>query len=238
MTRSSLTDRQWARVAGLCYLLVIILGGYAELFVRQALHVTGNPNETGQRIMDNAFVYKLGFVADLLNLVIGLPCVVIIYYLFRHVNRPLARLALIFVVIQTAIVSVNLLEQVKPLLILKGPISSSPLPFAVQATMAQVWIDAHELGYGIGLVFFGFYCIMVGYLLYHSGRLPKIFGVLYAIAGVAYLVNSFTMFLMPEFRNPVFSYVIPPAFIGELALTLWLIIKGVKEVPTGTSSMT
>ena len=237
MTRSSFTDRQWARVAGLCYLLVIILGGYAELFVRQALHVPGNPTESGQRIMDNAFVYKLGFLADLLNMLIGLPCVVIVYYLFRHVNRPLARLALIFVVIQTAVVSVSLLEQLKPLLILKGPISSSPLPFSVQATMAQVWIDAHELGYGIGLVFFGFYCIMVGYLLYHSGRLPKIFGVLYSISGVAYLVNSFTMFLMPDFHNPAFAYMILPAFIGEFAFTMWLLIKGVKEIPPGISSI-
>ena len=234
MTRSTFTDRQWARVAGLCYLLVIIFGGYAELFVRQALHVPGNPTETGQRIMDNAFVYKLGFLADMLNMVIGLPCVLIVYYLFRHVNRPLARLALIFVVIQTAVVSISLLEQLKPLLILKGAISSSPLPFSVQATMAEVWIDAHALGYGIGLVFFGFYCIMVGYLIYHSGRMPKVFGVLYVIAGVAYLVNSFTMFLMPEFRNPAFMYMILPAFIGEFSFTLWLIIKGVKEIPGGT----
>jgi hypothetical protein len=237
MTKPSFTDRQWARIAGLCYLLVIILGGYAEIFVRQNLHVAGNLNETGNRIMDNAFVYKLGFVADLLNQVIGLPCVVIVYYLFRHVSRPLARLALIFVVIQTAVVSVTLLEQLKPLLILKGPISSSPLPFSVQATFTDIWVNAHELGYGIGLVFFGCYCLIVGWLVYHSGRVPKVLGVLYGISGLAYLVNSFTMFLMPDFHNPVFAYIVLPAFIGELAFTLWLLIKGVKELPDGSSSM-
>ena len=237
MTRSPLTDSQWARIAGLCYLLVIIFGGYAEIFVRQALTVSGNPVATGQNIMANASLYRLGFVADLLNQVIGLPCVVIVYYLFRHVNRPLAMLALIFVVIQTAVVATTLLEQLKPLLILQGPISRSPLPFSVQATLSQVWIDAHELGYGIGLVFFGFYCIMVGYLMFHSGRLPRIFGVLYALAGPAYLVNSFTLFLTPGFHNPAFAYMVLPAFIGELSFTLWLIIKGVGALPDGSSSI-
>lgn len=237
MTRSSYTDRQWARIAGICYLLVIILGGYAEIFVRQNLHVSGNATATGNRIMENEFVYKLGFVADLLNLLIGLPCIVIVYHLFRHVNRPLARLALLFVAIQTAVNAVNLLEQLKPLLILKGPISDSPLPFAVQSTFALAWLDAQELGYGIGLVFFGCYCLIMGWLVYRSGRMPKWLGVLYSLAGVAYLLNSFGMFLSRDFANPLFPYVLLPALVGELSFTLWLLIKGVKELPDGSSSM-
>ena len=61
--------------------------------------------------------------------------------------------------------------------------------------------------------------------------------VLYAVAGFAYLLHSFTMFLSPGFRDPYSVYKFIPAIVGELAFTLWLLLKGVKELPTGSSSM-
>jgi len=88
-------------------------------------------------------------------------------------------------------------------------------------------LNIQSLGYGIGLVFFGFYCILIGYVIFKTTAIPKIIGAAYAIAGLCYLVNSFTMFLSKGFANPLFIYLAIPIFIGELSLCLWLLIKGI-----------
>jgi hypothetical protein len=73
----------------------------------------------------------------------------------------------------------------------------------------------------------GFYCILIVYVIYRTNAIPKIIGVLYAVAGICYLINSFTMFLSKGFANPLFTYLAVPIFIGELSLCLWLLIKGI-----------
>jgi Domain of unknown function (DUF4386) len=95
------------------------------------------------------------------------------------------------------------------------------------ATLSLLSLNIQAQGYAIGLVFFGFYCLIVGYVIYKSRFLPKIFGILYAITGLCYLINSFTMFLSKDFKNPLFFYLAIPIFIGELSLCLWLLIKGI-----------
>ncbi|CAM4331329.1 DUF4386 domain-containing protein [Aquirufa beregesia] len=95
------------------------------------------------------------------------------------------------------------------------------------ATLALLSLNIQAQGYGIGLVFFGFYCILIGYIIFKTNAIPKIIGVLYAIAGLCYLINSFTMFLSKGFANPLFMYFAIPIFVGELSLCLWLLIKGI-----------
>ncbi|MFN7838898.1 MAG: DUF4386 domain-containing protein, partial [Bacteroidota bacterium] len=87
-------------------------------------------------------------------------------------------------------------------------------------------------GYGIALVFFGFYCLIIGYLIIVSNLIPRFLGVLYTIAGLCYLINTFTMLLSKGFANPLFVYLAVPIFIGELGLALWLLIAGVREDKT------
>ena len=75
--------------------------------------------------------------------------------------------------------------------------------------------------------FSGCQCLVLGYLIFRSGYLPKIPGVLMQIAGPSYLINSFALFLAPTFADMIFPAVLVPAFIGESSLCLWLIVKGV-----------
>jgi hypothetical protein len=91
-------------------------------------------------------------------------------------------------------------------------------------TLAYLAIRADIYGFGIGLIFFGFACLLYGYLILRSGYFPKVLGVLMAIAGLSYLVNNFLLLLAPKFANIIFLL---PAFIAELSLCLWLIVKGV-----------
>lgn len=222
-----ITDRNLARIAGLCYLIVIATGLFSEVFVRQALKVSNNAFVTAQNIQAHEMLFRWGFVADLVNFVVGLPTILIIYYFFKRVNKLLVQLALAFVIIQTAIISVNLLNQISPLLILSKETYLNTFQPNKLATLSLLSLNVQAQGYGIGLVFFGFYCLIIGFLIYKSNLLPKILGILYAITGLCYLINSFTMFLSKGFENPLFIYLAIPIFIGELSLCMWLLIKGV-----------
>ncbi|HVM87071.1 MAG TPA: DUF4386 domain-containing protein [Puia sp.] len=227
-----ISHKNLARIAGLFYFIVIVTGLFAEVFVRQALKVTGNALATAHNIQSSEMLFRWGFVADLINFVCGLPCVLLIYVLFKGVNKFLVQLAIIFVIIQTAIVAVNLLNQISPLLMLSNDAYLNSLQPNQLATLSLLHLNIQAQGYAIGLVFFGFYCLIIGYVIYGSQMLPKILGILYIISGLGYLTNSFIMFLSKGFANPLFIYLAIPIFIGELSLCLWLLIKGVNSPTT------
>jgi hypothetical protein len=222
-----ISNKNVARIAGLLYLIVIATGLFAEVFVRQAFKVSGDALATANNIQSSEMLFRWGLVADLINFVCGLPCVLIIYFLFKRVNKFLLQLALIFVVIQTAIIAVNLLNQISPLLILSNNAYLNTFQPNQLATLLQLSLNIQGVGYAIGLVFFGFYCLIVGYVIFNSKMVPKFLGILYIISGLGYLINSFIMLLSKGFANPVFAYVAIPIFIGELSFCLWLLIKGV-----------
>lgn len=139
-------------------------------------------------------------------------------------------LAIFFGIISNAIVAVNLLHQLSPLILLVDePWVAAFSPDQVAALIKHALVLGEE-GYAIALVFFGFYCIIFGWLIYRSGLLPRMLGILYSLAGLCYIINSFTGFLMPGFRNPLFPVILLPSFIGELAVAAWLLIMGAKVV--------
>jgi len=222
-----ISDKNLARIAGLCYLIVIATGLFSEVFVRQALRVPNNALATAQNIQTHELLFRWGFVADVINFVVGLPTVIIIYHFFKRVNKLLVQIALAFVIIQTAIIAVNLLNQISPLLILSDESYLNTFQPNQLATLSLLSLNLQAQGYGIGLVFFGFYCLIIGFLILKSSLLPQVLGVLYATAGLCYLINSFIMFLSKGFENPMFMYLAIPIFIGELSLCLWLLIKGI-----------
>ena len=224
-----ISDKSLARIAGFCYLVVIATGFFSEVFVRQALKVSNDALATAHNIQTHEILYRLGFVADLINFVVGLPSVLIVYFLFKRVNKLLLQIALTFVIIQTAIIALNLLNQISSLLVLSNETYLNTFQPKQLATLSLLFLNIQVQGYAIGLVFFGFYCLLVGYVIFKSQMVPKFLGILYIISGLGYLINSFTMFLSKGFSNSVFIYVAIPIFIGELSFCLWLLIKGVKS---------
>lgn len=225
-----ISDINLARIAGFCYLIVIATGLFSEVLVRQALRVPNDAIATAQNIQSHEMLFRWGFVADIINFVIGLPTVLIIYFLFKRVNELLLQLALTFVIIQTAIIAVNLLNQISPLLLLSKETYLNSFQPNQLATLSLMSLNIQAQGYAIGLVFFGFYCLIIAHVIYNSKMLPKFLGILYAISGLCYLIYSFTMFFSKGFANPLFAYLAIPIFIGELSLCLWLLIKGVETV--------
>mgnify|MGYP003548000515 FL=1 len=222
-----ISNNNLARIAGFCYLIVIATGLFSEVFVRQALRMSNDALTTAYNIQTNEMLFRWGFVADLINFVVGIPTILIIYHFFKKSNKIILQIALALVIIQTAIIAVNLLNQIIPLLLLGNDTYLNTFQQSQLATLSLLSLNIQSQGYAIGLVFFGFYCIIIGFVIYKTNAIPRIIGVLYAIAGLCYLINSFTMFLSKGFANPMFIYLAIPIFIGELSVCLWLLIKGI-----------
>lgn len=222
-----ISNKNLARVAGFCYLIVIATGLFSEVFVRQALRVSNDALATAHNIQTHEMLFRWGFVADIINFVVGIPTILIIYHFFKKSNKIILQIALALVIIQTAIIAVNLLNQITPLLLLGNDTYLNTFQQNQLATLSLLSLNIQAQGYGIGLVFFGFYCILIGYVIVKTKAIPKIIGLAYAIAGVCYLINNFTMFLSKGFVNPLFIYLAIPIFLGELSLCLWLLIKGI-----------
>jgi Domain of unknown function (DUF4386) len=85
----------------------------------------------------------------------------------------------------------------------------------------------HAQAYLLALVFFGFYCVLLGYLIFRSTFFPIFLGILVALSGLALLTNSFTIFLSPGAGTVVAPFMDALDGIGEISLALWLLLVGV-----------
>jgi hypothetical protein len=218
------SPQPYARIAGLFYLLIIIAGAFAEAFVRNKLVVYGDATATANNIMHSEFLWKIGITADLIMQVCDLPVMVLLYFLLRPVSKKLALLNLSFNLIQTAVLVANKLNLLAALFFLGDADYLKSFTPDQLHTLSYLSIKLHDFGFGIGLIFFGFVCLIEGYLIYKSGYFPKIFGILMAIAGICYLTNTFALILAPQLSSIA---LLLPCLLAELALSLWLIFKGV-----------
>ncbi len=226
MHTTKLSPLRYARVAGLLYLLIIITGAIGQIFIRGSLIVPGDAAATANHIMASQSLWRIGIAGDLLMHIFDLPVMVILYTLLNPVNKPLALLGLLFNLIQTAVLVVNKLVLLLPLIVLGN--AAYVEAFTPAQIDAQIYwfTEVHDYGFGLGLIFFGFACLIYGYLLFKSGYFPKLIGLFVAVAGLSYLISSVTLLLAPAYAATGLPILVL-SLIGELAFSLWLIVKGV-----------
>jgi hypothetical protein len=220
-----------ARVAGTGYLIIILTGIFAEFFVRSGLIVPGDAATTAANILASEFLFRTGIAAELIMLASDVVVALALYALFQGVNRELALLAAFFRLAHAAIVGANLLYAYVPLLLLSGAGYLAVFNAAQLHGLAMFFLKAHGFGYVIGLVFFAFNCLVLGYLVIKSGYVPRVLGLLLMVAGAGYLIDGFGRTLLSSYANyeTVFALVVfVPAFSGELSFCLWLLVKGVR----------
>jgi hypothetical protein len=206
---------RYARIGGALYLVIIVAGIVGPLLTRDLLIVPGDPTATAQNIEASPQLWGLGIAVDVVMQLCDVPVMLILFLLLSPIHKPVALLALLFNIVQTATLVANQLTLV-----------TAQLLSADQPALTDFAIQAYSYGEGLGLVFFGFTLLGVGYLIRHSGYLPWILGALVQMAGVSYVLNSFLLLIVPDLASIV---LLVPAFIAELSLALWLIIRGVDE---------
>jgi len=216
----------YARIGGVLYLILILTGMLAVIFVRDKLIVSGDATATANNIIASPLLWRIGITGDLIMHVCDVPLMLVLYVLLRPVNRNLALLAVLFNLVQTAVLVANKLNLLAALFLLgSADYLKAFEPHQLHA-LSYLSLKLHDYGFGVGLIFFGCECLVVGYLIFRSGYLPRTIGVMMQIAGLCYLTNSFALLLAPRFANVTFPGVLVPAFIGELSLCVWLLVKG------------
>jgi hypothetical protein len=228
---SSLTTvpaRAVARIGGVLYLIIIALGVFQEMFVRSRMIVPADAAQTAANIASMEWLWRLGIAAELLLLSCATALTVVFLVLLGPVSRLLTWLAVFFNLIAIAIegaASLSLVEALFPLG--KAGYLQAFEPSQLHA-LARLDTRSHAHGFGIALIFFGWCAVIVGILIYRSGFLPRVLGVLMGIAGICYLVNSFALIVVPAVAARLFPAILLPAFVAETSLALWLLLKGVK----------
>jgi hypothetical protein len=231
------SPQRYARVGGVLYLIIIVAGVVGELFVRGSLVVPGNAAATANNILASRYLWRAGIAGDLVMHVCDVGLMLVFYVLLRPVNRNLAMLAVLFNLIQTAVLVANKLNLAVPLFLLADATYLKAFtPEQLQA-LSYVAIRTHDYGFAFGLIFFGFECVVVGYLIINSGYLPKTLGVLMQVAGVCYVINSFAVLLYPPIGSKLFPFILLPPFVAELSLALWLLVKGVDAAKWSAATM-
>lgn len=219
------SPQRYARIAGVLYLVVIVAGLFAEMFVREPLVVPHQAAATARNILANELRFRLGFAAELVGCLCNVPLALIFYELFKVVSRRVTMLAVFFSLVGTAIESLDLLNHFSALIFLQAVPGLGVDQAAMQA-QAYLALARQSVGFAIALTYFGCFCLSLGHLIFRSGFLPRFIGVLLAVEGVCYLANSFALFLAPEIAPVVFQVLMASA-IAEVVLCLWLLIRGV-----------
>jgi uncharacterized protein DUF4386 len=217
----------YARIGGVLYLIIIVVGLFGEAFVRDRLIVSGDAKATAANIMSRESLWRFHIAAELFLLICAVALLLILFVLLRPVSRDLALLAAFFNLVSIGIEAATTMYLVEALFPLGNAGYLKAFAPEQLYTMASLSLKSHSYGFGVSLIFFGCFCLVIGYLIFRSGYLPRAVGVLMQIAGVCYLTNSFTLILAPSFANRVFLVIMLPAFVGEASLCLWLLVKGV-----------
>ena len=225
------SQRNVARVAGVLYLIIIVAGIFAEFFVRQSLKVPGDATATANNIMASEGLFRVGIAGDLIMIMSDVALALAFYVLLRPVSNALSLLAAFFRLGQAAILGINLLNLFFVLQLLSGADYLTAFSADQLHAMALFFFNGHGIGYSLAMVPFAFSLLVLGYLVFKSGYIPKILGVLLIVASAGYLIDSFAGFLLSNYAayETIFVLVVfLPAFIGELSMCLWLLIKGVR----------
>lgn len=222
----TLSPRIEARIAGALYVAVIILGAYAELVGRQGFIVSGNPGATLTAIGAHEHAFRLGFMAEMLTNILAVPTtVIIVWRLLAPAGRMLAVIALVLDLTQNTINAVNAWTQFAPLTLLPGTPELGAFSSQQLAGLMRLALHWHDVGFNIGLTFFGFALLLEGWLMFRSSYFPRVLGVLYAFAGACYLAATCDYFL--ALHLPISPYAQLGSFIGESVFALWLLVVGV-----------
>jgi len=220
-----------ARIAGMLYLLVVVTGAFTLIYVPRTLIVPGNATATANNILAHETFFRLGIVADLISTVIFIFLVLALYRLLSGVNKTHASLMVVLVLVSATIGLMNVLNSIAALALFRGADFLAVFDKPQRDALGMLFLGLHPLGLAVNEIFWGLWLFPFGVLVMRSRFLPWILGVLLIINCFAYLAASLTSLLLPGYATVVSRFAIIPEAAGELAIMLWLVIKGAKPQP-------
>jgi uncharacterized protein DUF4386 len=210
-----------ARVAGALYLFSNIFAPFTLLYLPSRFIVRGDAATTARNIMASEMLFRLGIVGNLFTFIANIFLALALYQLLKVVNKNMAALMVILFLVGVPIAMLNELSPLAILQLLSSANYLKAYPADQLQALAYLLLRLHDQGLLIAHIFFGLWLLPMGYLVFKSGFIPKLVGILLVIAGVGYVAQSFAAFLGYNVNIILFTG------LGELVFLLWLLIKGV-----------
>lgn len=222
-TKMKMNPNITARIAGFLYLLMIPLGILGIIYVPTTLIVSGDVVATVNNIMDNELLFRSAIVAALVVQLNQILLVLALYKLLKPTSKNIAVFMVISILVAVPIAMLNELNQFAVLILLSGADYLTAFSPEQLQSLVPMFLDLHEHGIFIAQIFWGIWLFPLGYLVFKSGYLPRIIGILLMIGCFGYMIDAFIFFFNPDLSLTISEF----TFIGELLLPLWLVIKGV-----------
>lgn len=225
------STRNLGRFAGLLYVLISIPGVFALIYVPSKLIVHGNATATASNIAAHETLFRFGIAANLISQILFMWVALALYDLLKGVNRRQAALMLTLIVVPVPIVLLNELNAIAALILVRGADFLSVFEKPQRDSLAMLFLNLRSYGFDITAIFWGLWLFPLGLLVYRSGFIPRLLGVLLMLNGFTFPVNSFTSLLLPQYENIVSRWMKPLSF-AELLFMFWLLIMGAKPKPS------
>jgi len=222
------SPKQLARTAGVLYLLVVIVGGFAEGYVYPMVYAAGDAATTAGNLIANSGLVRLGVAADLFQATVWVLLAMTLYLLLKHVHKDAARAMVTFAAIGASITCLNAVFEFEALRVATGAVDLSSLTPAGSDGVTLLLTDTQNYGLIAAQIFFGLWVVPLGYLVYKSGWFPKALGVLLIVGALCYIVDALATFLFPDISQSVHSLIAVPGVIAELWMVGYLLVIGVK----------
>ena len=219
------SPKKTARLAACIFLGIFFLGMSTELFIRPGLLVPGDTAATVKNIAASESFFRLSLVSDLVRQVLLMALPLVLYKLLKPVNKTIAALMVIFALVGVPISMLNELNHFAVLLLSSGASYTAAFKADQLNALVMFFLELRKYGTYIPQVL-SFWVLLLGYLVFKSGFLPRILGILLMLGGLCYTVSAILFFLFPNFDTMILGLF---AFIGEALFYLWLLIKGVKD---------
>jgi uncharacterized membrane protein YwzB len=215
-----------ARRAGALYLLFSLVAIVGEFVIPSAM-VPGDPAATARNITSAETLYRVDLLIAFVTLLLFACLVVSLHRLFQDVDRSQSMLMVVLVSIGIAVSLANMLHKFTPLVLLTDADYLSVFPRPQVEAMALNALRQFGQGAAVSTTFWGLWLFPFGILAIRSGFIPRVFGVLLLVAGIAYLTSGVTSLVLPEYR-PAVSRAMMPLYFGEVPVIFWLLFKGVR----------
>lgn len=227
------STKKQARVAGLLYLLASIPGVFCLIYIPSHFIVSGDAATTANNIAASEFVFRLGILSEMAGFIGFIFVARALYRLFAGVNKAHASLMVTLIVVSIPISLLNVLNETAALTLIRGANFLSVFDKPQRDALAMLFLRLHFDGIIVAQVLWGLWLIPFGILVFKSGFLPRILGVLLIIACFGYLANTIVdLGLLPK----VVSRVAGQLTICELPIIFWLLIVGAKDQPLAATA--
>ena len=231
------SNRKTARIAGLIYLVVVLTGIFSLMYVPSKLFVTGNSALTYQNIISSESLFRLSIVSGLLCYTFFLFLPLVLYKLLYPVNKNHAMLMVILAVASVPISFINIQNKFAILSLISGAGYQDVFSAAHVKSQVLFYLDQYDNGILIVSIFWGLWLFPFGYLVYKSGILPKVLGILLMLGCFGYLINFLGNTLISDYSKlGISSYISLPASLGEIGTCLWLLFLGAKDYKSNLKS--